>query len=414
MQINNNQLYLGGISASDLARKFGTPLYVYEEDTIRQRYRQFTENIKYNKLRIFFACKSNTNLGILKILKSEGCYIDAVSPGEVFAALRVGFRPEQIMFTGSNVTDEEMVFLISKKILINMDSLSQMERYGKLNPGSRISVRINPDVGAGHHDHCITGGPESKFGIYFDKADEIKRIAEKYKLKIIGLHQHIGSGILDSEKYLYAMNVLLKVATEFKELEFVDFGGGIGVPYKPGEKPIDLKEFGEKAVSLFTDFCESYGRELVLAFEPGRFLVAESGVLLCRVNTIKETPNHRLMGVDSGFNHLIRPMAYGSYHEIVVVDKVNSDEKEAVAVAGNLCESGDVFTRSEEGIVDRDLPRLKEGDVLAILNAGAYGYSMASNYNMRPRPREVIVKNGEARIVREAEKFDDLLRNCYE
>lgn len=414
MQTINNQLILGGIKASDLAKKYGTPLYVYEEEIIRQRYKALIENIKYEKLRIYYSCKANSNLSILRILKSEGCFLDAVSPGEVFAALRVGFKPEQILFTGNNVTDEEMKFVIGKNVLINIDSLSQLERYGKLNPNSKISVRINPDVGAGHHEHCITGGPESKFGIYFDKTEEIRRIAEKYKLKIIGLHQHIGSGILDSEKYLFAMKVLLKTAANFKDLEFIDFGGGIGIPYKPNEKPIDFKKFGEEAAKLFKEFCKSYGKELILCFEPGRFLVAESGTLLCKVNTIKETPNHKFVGVDTGFNHLMRPMAYGSYHEIAVANCVNSEEKEPVAVAGNLCESGDVFTRDEDGIVDRELPKIKEGDVIAILNAGAYGYSMSSNYNMRLRPREVIAKNGEARIVREAEKFEDLLRGCYE
>ncbi len=406
----NNKLFIGEVAASDLAKRFGTPLYVYDGETIRLRVRRLLQGITCRPLKIYYAAKANTNLTILKIIREEGSEsigIDAVSPGEVALALKAGFRPGQVMFTSTSVTDEEMKFAISKKVLVNCDSLSQLERYGRLNPDSNVCFRINPDVGAGHHGHVITGGPESKFGIWADDVPKAFAIAAKYGLKIVGMHQHIGSGILETDKFLMAMKVLLSVINKHKDelgsLEFVDFGGGIGVPYRPDQKPISLKEFGAAVSSLFAGFCSSFGRRLMLIIEPGRFLVAESGVLLCTVNTVKQTQKHKFIGVDTGFNHLIRPAMYGSYHPLVVADRCTSEKTEKVAVCGNVCESGDVFTRDEHGIVDRELPPIIEGDVLAILVAGAYGFSMASNYNTRPRPAEVLVSGRDVRVIRKRE-----------
>lgn len=409
----NNKLFIGEVAASDLANRFGTPLYVYNEETIRSKVRELVQNIAHRPLRVYYAAKANTNLTILKIIRNEGgesIGIDAVSPGEIVLSLKAGFGPEQIIFTSTSVTDEEMKFAISKKVLVNCDSLSQLERYGKLNPNSKACFRINPDVGAGHHGHVITGGPESKFGIWVDDVPKAFAIAAKYGLKIVGIHQHIGSGILETDKFLTAMKVLLSVIgknkDKLRDLEFVDFGGGIGVPYRPDQKPIGLKEFGKAVSDLFTNFCRSFGKKLALVIEPGRFIVAESGILLCTVNTIKQTPKHKFVGVDTGFHHLIRPMAYGSYHPILVVDNCignSSEKKEKVAVCGNVCESGDVFTRDEHGIVDRELPPIREGDVLAILVAGAYGFSMASNYNSRPRPAEVLVNGKNVKVIRKPE-----------
>lgn len=415
-----NRLLVGDSAASDLARQFGTPVYVYDEETIRSKVRLLLQNISYKPLKILYAAKANTNLSIMKIIREEGkelVGIDAVSPGEIESALKAGFRPEQVMFTSTSVTDDEMRFAIEKKILVNCDSLSQLERYGRLNPGSRVCVRINPDVGAGHHGHVITGGPESKFGIWADDVENALAVAARHNLEVVGIHEHIGSGILETDKFIIAMNVLLSIVAKHKpqlqHLEFVDFGGGIGVPYRPDNAQIDFQEFGASVSNLFGGFCSSFGRQLTMIIEPGRFLVAESGVLLCTVNTIKQTPKHKFVGVDSGFNHLIRPMAYGSYHPIVVVDNCEGntgEKKEKVAVCGNICESGDVFTRNEDGIADRELPPIKEGDVLAILVAGAYGFSMASNYNARPRPPEVMVNAGKAVLIR---KREDLAHVIY-
>lgn len=419
ISVRNNRLFISEVAASDLARKFGTPAYVYDEETMRSKVRQLLQNIPYRPLKIYYAAKANTNIAVLKIIREEGGQsigIDAVSPGEIESALKAGFRPEQIIFTSTSVTDEEMKFAIAKKVLVNCDSLSQLERYGRLNPNSRVCFRVNPDVGAGHHGHVITGGPESKFGVWVGDVGIAFGIAAKHKLKIVGIHEHIGSGILETGKFLSAMKVLLAVIGKNREklgdLEFVDFGGGIGVPYRPEQKQIDLKLFGAAVSRLFSDFCSSFGRKLAMAIEPGRFVVAESGLLLCTVNTVKRTPAHRFVGVDTGFNHLIRPMAYGSYHPIIVADNCNGkngEKKEKVAVCGNICESGDVFTRTEDGIADRELPPVKEGDVLAILVAGAYGFSMASTYNTRPRPPEVLVSGRNARIIRKKEELSHVI-----
>ncbi len=417
ISVKGGKLFIGDAAASEIARKFGTPAYVYDEETIRSKVRVLVEGISYRPFRIYYAAKANTNVHILRLIREEGkgmLGIDAVSPGEIEVALKAGFRPEEIIFTSTSVTDEEMKFAISKKILVNCDSLSQLERYGRLNPNSKVCFRVNPDVGAGHHGHVITGGPESKFGIWVAEVSKAFDIASKYGLRIVGIHEHIGSGILETAKFIAAMKVLLSIVEKnrerLKDLEFVDFGGGIGVPYRPDQKPINFTEFGASVSSLFEKFCANFGRKLTLVIEPGRFLVAESGALLCTVNTIKSTPAHKFVGVDTGFNHLIRPMAYGSYHPIYVVDKCASVlKREKVAVCGNICESGDVFTRNEEGIVDRELPQIAEGDILAILVAGAYGFSMASPYNTRPRPPEILVSGKNAKLIRKREDMKQVI-----
>ena len=405
-----DKINLNGISAEELVRKYGSPLYVYNGDLIRQRYREVVSSIKYPKTRMLYACKANTNPEIMKILLEEGCGIDAVSYGEVLLALNTGFKPENILFTGNNIDDEEMKKVISKKIMVNIDSISQLERYGQLIPGSKISVRINPDVGAGHHNHVVTGGPDSKFGIYYNRAEEIKKIVIKYNLKVTGLHMHVGSRFLDSKPFLKAMETLLEIAEQFKELDFIDFGGGLGVPYSPDENSIDLKDFGEQVSNLFSNWCNRYGREIEMVFENGRYYVAEAGHLLVRVNTIKSTPKFKFAGVDSGFNHLIRPTMYGSYHKIVNLSNTEG-EKEKIVVAGNLCESGDVFTRNEQESVPRELPKIREGDILSIENAGAYGFSMSSNYNLRLKPAEVLITGKNIRLIRRRETYEDIFRS---
>ncbi len=406
MNIINNQLYVGELPASEIVKKYGTPIYVYDEDVIRHKYRELSESFSYPKVKIYYAAKANTNPRILEILREEGAGIDAVSPGEILAAFKAGFRPGQVMFTATSVTDEEMKFAIGRKVLVNVDSLSQLERYGRLNPGSRVCIRINPAVGAGHHDHVITGGPDSKFGIWVGDLDKAAAVAARYRLNIAGLHQHIGSGILDAGKLINAIDVILAAAKSFPGLEFVDFGGGIGVPYAPDEQPIDIIRLGERISSILSTFVKNYGKELEFIFEPGRYLVAESGALLCTVNTVKSTPKHKFVGVNTGFNHLIRPMAYGSYHQIISISNAEADKKETekAVIAGNLCESGDVFT-----IGDREMPVIKEGDVLAIMVAGAYGYSMSSNYNTRPKPAEILVSGKRMSVIRAAEKVADLM-----
>jgi len=410
MEIRENRLYIGGVVAQALVEEFGSPLYVYEEETLRARARELLEAIIYPKREIKYACKANTNVEIMKIFREEGMSIDAVSPGEVYAALKAGFSADQILFTTNNATHEEIEYGISRGVKINVDSLSQLRFVGERHSGRDICVRINPNVGAGHHDHVITGGPESKFGIDYTKVDRIKEIARTYDLTIIGIHQHIGSGILQPEKFIEAVDVLLDTAGRFESLQFIDFGGGIGIPYREDERRIDVQVLGSKISEVFERFCRAYGRELKLVLEPGRYLVAESGFLLAMVTSVKEGQRHRYVGVNSGFNHLVRPAMYGSYHPILNANSVDG-ARIPQTIAGNLCESGDTFTRDEEGIVDRELPPFNEGDIVAILNTGAYGFSMASLYNTRPRPAEVLVRDGIARVIRKRETIEELIKD---
>lgn len=409
MEVKDNKLYIGGVSAEGLAEKFDTPLYVYEEDKIRSQYRNLYDSITWPKKKILYACKANSSLAVMKVLKDEGCGIDAVSPGEVYTALKLGFKKKDILFTGNNVRDDEMKYVMGQGVLINVESLDQLERYGKMFPKTDLAIRINPDVGAGYHGHIITGGPDSKFGIYYNRVDGAQKIAAEYGLNIIGIHSHIGSGILNPADYINAMKMVTKTAGKFEDLEFVDFGGGIGIPYKPDEKEIDIQQFGKNVSDLFSEFCGVYGRELTLMLEPGKYLVGQAGFLLTRVNTLKENPKHRFAGTDTGFNQLIRPSLYGAYHEIINASSVEGEE-EKILVAGNICESGDVLTRDEHGPVDRTMSRIRRGDVLAIANAGAYGMAQACTYNSRPLPTEVMVSGGKARVIRERGKLEDFLK----
>lgn len=403
MTIEQNTLFVGGHSTESLLNEFGSPLYVYEAETIRDRFRALRVAIPYPATDFHYACKANTNLAILRLLRDEGALLDAVSPGEAFLGLTAGFPSDDILFTGNNVTDDEMRYLRELGILINIDSLSQLERYGKLAPKTAVSIRVNPDVVSGHHDHCITGGPQSKFGVTMDAIGEVMRIAEYYRLEVIGVHAHVGSGILDTDPFMAAVDALLGVVRPFPQLSFVDFGGGFGIPYAPGQRPLDLNTFGARLTKRFDLFCKAYGRPLRLKLEPGRFLVGESGVLLTRCNTFKRTPTRTFIGVDSGFHHLIRYPLYNAYHEIVNASNV-SDITEVYDVCGQICESSDFFAR------ERPISRVREGDILAVLNVGAYGFAMSSNYNSRARPAEILTDGGVVRVIRRRERMEDLLR----
>ncbi|MCJ7666127.1 MAG: diaminopimelate decarboxylase, partial [Actinobacteria bacterium] len=305
--IMNNKLYIDNFSCEDLAAEFGSPLYVYSEQTFRDRFNSLKNTFDYPKIRIYYACKSNTNLNVLKIFKELGSSVDTVSPGEIFIALKAGFKPEDLLFTPNSPSSEEMKYAIDRNIMITIGSLSIIEEYAKLGGRRDICIRVNPDIGFGHHGHCITGGPKSKFGIYFDQMEKAKDLALKSGLNIKGIHAHIGSGILEVDQFIEAMDMVLNTAKTIRDLDFVDFGGGIGVPYRPEEKPFDLENFGKKASDFMKDFSGKYGRDLKFCFEPGKYLTAEAGYLLISVTNRKETPLYKFVGTDSGFNHLIRP-----------------------------------------------------------------------------------------------------------
>ncbi len=399
---------IGGIAVEDLVRNYGSPLYVYHLDTILERVNALRDAIDYENTDIHYACKANTNLQILKRLFYEGLHIDAVSPEEVAAAERAGFHSDRVLCTGTNFTEEEMRLVHSRQVRLNVSSLNQLRKFGRLFPGEKVSIRINPGEGSGHHDHCITGGPASKFGIFYTDIEKALDVAKEYGIIITGVHSHIGSGILDINRYIEVMDIVFAAARRVPNLEFIDFGGGIGVPYRPGEKAIDIKDFGKRVSTRFREMVQEYGAPLRLKLEPGRYLVCEAGFLVCTVTDINENGTYKFAGVNSGFNHLVRPIMYGSYHHIVNASNMEGS-KEKVVVSGYICESGDIFTRDAEGIVPREMPEVREGDILVIENCGAYGYAMASNYNLRAKPAEVLIEEGKDRQIRARQNIVDLL-----
>jgi len=404
-------LHIGGLSVTDLAEKFGTPLYVTDENRIRSNFQRLLTAFKknYDKVRIYYAAKANSNISILKILLGEGAYLDAASTGEIFLGSHVGFPAERIMYTGTAVSREELEYAQKENVVINIDSSSQLDDLLKVKTPEILSLRINPEVGSGHHEHVITGGKKSKFGLWKEDALEVYKYAKKVGVQRFGVHMHIGSGILKMEPFIDALNrfmQIVRVVSEKAEIrfEFIDIGGGLGVPYKLEEEELNVREFAENVTSTVKRALEKHGLgEPILCIEPGRYLVCDSTILVTRVQRVKKTPHRKFVGVDAGFNTLVRPAMYGAFHYIMVADRLSAKAAETYDVVGPLCESGDVLGQ------DRKLPKVSEGDVLAILNAGAYGYTMSSQYNSRPRPAEVLVKGGECALIRERETRESLL-----
>jgi diaminopimelate decarboxylase len=412
LENRKGELYVEGVSTLELAKKFDTPLYVISEKRIKENYNRLRKALasNYDKVRIHYAAKANSNLSVLKMLKNAGAYLDVVSPGEVFMALTSSFPPDRILFTGTSVRTDELEFLVNSNITVNVDSLSQLDRLLSLSVPKVLSVRVNPEVGAGLHSHVITAGKHSKFGLWEDDALKAYETAKKAGVERFGIQMHVGSGVLDVRPFVQALEKLLDIAKKVHdqvgiEFEFVDMGGGLGVPYKPEDKELDLAVFSDKVLSLFKSRIERDGLgEPFFCVEPGRYLVADASILLIAVNTVKTTPFKKFIGVDAGFNTLVRPTMYGSYHHIVVANKLNSPEEATYDVVGPICESGDALAK------DRRLPLVQEGDLLAVLDVGAYGYAMSSQYNARPRAAEVLVKYGKVTLVREREQLDDLVK----
>jgi diaminopimelate decarboxylase len=348
---------------------------------------------------------------VLKILQSQGAYLDTVSPGEVFMGLISGHTQDRIMFTGTSVRNDELKVLADANITINVDSQSELDRLLKIAVPPTLSVRVNPEIGAGHHSHCVTAGPDSKFGLTEEDALKAYATAKKARVKRFGIQMHIGSGILDVEPYVLAVEKLLSIAKRVHDevgivFEFIDIGGGFGVPYKPEDQEFDLAAFTSKVVVPFKGKVAEYGLgKPFLCIEPGRYLVCDAGILLTTVNTVKVTSSKKFVGVDAGFNTLVRPTMYGSYHPILVANKLGAADKETYDVVGPICESGDVLAK------DRELPVIEEDDLLAVLNAGAYGFSMSSQYNARPRAAEVLIRQGKSVVIREREQLDNLTAN---
>ena len=402
----NNVMLFGGIPVTEIADEFGTPVYVTDEKRLRENYRNlYGAFAKHMDTKIHFACKANSSLAVLKILESEGSGIDAVSVGEVLTCLKAGFTPDRIMYTGVNVSNEELKAVTDLGVMINIDSVSELERLAKIKKALPISFRITPGVGSGHSDKVITGSKGAKFGVPMKDVIGTYLRAKELGFEPKGIHVHIGSGGMSPEPFIEVLEVLVETTNRLKEegidLEFIDIGGGIGVPYRPNEPEMDVNELGRDITEMILE--ETDIRTVVL--EPGRYLVCDSTVLLTRCVDVKDAGVKKYIGVDAGFNTLIRPAMYDSYHHVAIGNKFGKACTAKYDVAGPICESGDYLAH------DRALPDPEEGDVVVVYDAGAYGFSMSSNYNSRPLCREVLVNGGKAELIRETERIEEQWRH---
>lgn len=392
------------VDLHELTKEYGTPLYVYDAEKIVHQLRTLKTAFSGSDVKIKYAAKALTNISILKLLRSYGSDVDVVSIEEAHLALRAGFKPGQIMFTPSGVDFTEIVEGVKLNLTINLDNLSSLEKFGQKYQGSYpCSIRLNPHIMAGGNYKISTGHSNSKFGISVYQLPDIHEVVKKHNMRINGLHIHTGSDITESEVFLKMADILFGVARDFPHLRFIDFGSGFKVAYKEDDIVTNVYDLGLKLTKVFNEFCQSYGRKLELHFEPGKFIVSEAGVLLVKVTVVKSTPSLTFAGVNSGLNHLLRPMMYDAYHDIVNISNPTGPNK-LYTVVGYICETDTLGA-------DRKLNEVREGDILAIKNAGAYGYSMSSNYNSRLRPAEVLLLNGQAKLIREREKLEDLWRN---
>jgi diaminopimelate decarboxylase len=407
MQVENSDFLHEGISLLDLSEEFGTPLYVYSGAKIKEQYRKLANAFIGLDVKIKFACKANSNINILKLLKQEGSGIDAVSLNEVRLGLKAGFDPQEILYTPNGVSMAEMEEAVELGVHINIDNISFLEQFGhKYQNKVPVCIRINPHVMAGGNSHIQTGHIDSKFGISIHQIRHVIRVVKANNMDIAGLHMHTGSDIVDAEVFTRAAELLFEAAMNFDNLKYVDLGSGFKVSYRKDDVTTDIDRLGKVLGKRFEEFCEAYGKKLELWFEPGKFLVSEAGVFLVKVNVVKQTVSTVFAGVDSGQNHLIRPMMYEAYHHILNISN-RGETQRVYSVVGYICET-DTFG------YDRKLNEVREGDVLAIYNAGAYGFAMSSNYNSRVRPAEVLILDGKSHLIRERETFDDLMRNQIE
>jgi diaminopimelate decarboxylase len=405
MHLTNNQYQIQNVSVLDIVQQHGSPLYVYDADKIIEKINELKAAFSTVNLKIKFACKALTNISILKLMRSQGVELDVVSPQEMQLGLLAGYSGSQITFTPSGVSFDEIEAAIALGSTVNLDNLVVLEKFGQ-RYGNTVgcSLRIKPNVAAGGNVKIMTAHEGSKFGIDVGQKEQILDIIQKYDIQVIGIHQHTGSDIKTPEAFVQVAAIIFEFAHSFANLQFIDLGGGFKVAYKEGDIVTNMVELGKQLSGAFHDFCSQYGRELQLWFEPGKFLVSESGHLFVTANVVKHNPTRTFVGVDSGLNHLIRPMMYDAYHDIVNVSNPNQSETETYDVVGYICET-DTFAK------DRQLPKVSEGDILAFKNAGAYGFTMSSQYNSRFRPAEVLVLNGQAQVIRKRETMEDILAN---
>ncbi|HEY5691224.1 MAG TPA: diaminopimelate decarboxylase [Cyclobacteriaceae bacterium] len=407
MILSKGTYEIQGLTILDICKEFGTPLYVYDADKISAQILGLKNAFSNNDVSIKYAAKALTNISILRHIREQGCGIDVVSINEAKLALKAGYKPNDIMFTPSCVDFNEIIEGVEMGIYINLDNLSVLEKFGKkYGSDYPCCIRLNPHILAGGNYKISTGHGNSKFGISVFQMPQILETVNKYKINVNGLHIHTGSEISETEVYLKMSEILFGVARDFSSLKFIDFGSGFKVAYKENDNVTNIYDLGLKLGKAFREFYESYGQRLELWVEPGKYLVSEAGYLFVKTNVVKSTPSATFAGVNSGLNHLIRPMMYDAYHEIVNVSNPTGDQK-LYTVVGNICETDTLG-------VDRKLNEVREGDILALKNVGAYGYSMASNYNSRLRPAEVMIKDGKANLIRQRDSFEDLLRGQVE
>lgn len=400
---NDRYLLSGGVDPLALVEQFGCPLYVYDSAIIQRQYHRMENAMsKVKRLRLNYACKALSNINILKLFKHLGAGLDTVSVQEVSLGIRAGFDPQDIIYTPNCVSLEEIEEAVAYGVKINIDNTSILEQFGQAFPHVPVCVRINPHIMAGGNVKTSVGHIDSKFGISFHQMPLVHRIVQATGLKVEGVHMHTGSDILDPEVFLSGAEILLNIAKEFPDLDYIDFGSGFKVAYKLGDVETDIEELGGRISERFNRFCEEYGRDLMLMFEPGKFMVSEAGYFLAQVNVIKQTTSTVFAGIDSGLNHFIRPMFYNAYHHITNLSRTKGKGR-FYTVVGYICET-DTFG------INRQLTELQEGDIICFHNAGAYCFSMASNYNSRYRPAEVLVHDGQAHLIRKRESMEDLLR----
>lgn len=402
--------FYGKETPQGLMEKFGSPLYVYNEAVLRERCRDLVGVCKTKGLHINYSAKANANPHLLKIIKEEGCLVDAMSPGELYLDLKAGYKPDEILYVCNNVSPEEMKNALEKGVLVSVDSLMQVEQLCRLNKGGKIMVRFNPGIGAGHSAKVVTGGKETKFGVDPEKLPQLLEILDRYDVTLAGINHHIGSLFMEGESYIEAAKVLLDLALKLpclEKLEIIDFGGGFGIPYHKYENQarFDLEKFSRLLNETLSDWAKAHSYHGKFYLEPGRYIAAECGVVLGTVYNTKTNGTKPYVGTDLGFNVLARPMLYDSFHDVEIYrssDQENIEEFEQTIV-GNICESGDIIAKN------RVLPVLREGDIVAMLDAGAYGFSMSSNYTQRLRPAEVLIqKDGYAKCIRRRDTFEDI------
>jgi diaminopimelate decarboxylase len=391
----------------EIAEDFGTPTYVYDGNKIIQQYERLKSAFNGKDVKLHYALKALNNVNILRLLKKQGAGLDAVSYEEILLGIRAGYSPDDIMYTPNCVAFEEIMQAVEVGVHINIDNLSILEKFGKEYGGNvPCCIRLNPHIMAGGNANISVGHIDSKFGISIHQLRHIERIMNHYGIKVVGLHMHTGSDIIDGDVFLRGAQLLYEAAQFFPDLQFMDFGSGFKVGYKEGDIVTDIERIGQKIAESFDQFCKSHGRELELWFEPGKFIVSEAGKLLVTVNVVKQTTSTVFAGVNSGQNHLIRPMFYNAYHQIENISNPQG-EKKLYSVVGNICESDTLG-------YDRMLNEVRVGDVLAISNAGAYGFTMSNQYNARLRPAEVLILDGTAHLIRKRETLEDIYRNEVE